>query len=294
MTDVTPLQSNNPVIWAPRSDEYLSIDGRQCHVLDQGQGPPVVLLHGLGSIGQEIALPLLPLSRRYRLIVPDRPGYGGSTSLRRTRLRPDEQVAWLRGVLRKTGVRRSIIAAHSIAAAVALSYALGFPEEVAGLVLIAPFCRPTRPARMPLLRMALLPFVGCFIRNRVFPLLADWFGRSRLAAAFAPDRVPEYLSEMPLRELVKPDTLQTMAAELFGFNQAMIARRNALRHLEVPAVVLAGEADTTANPERHAAWIAARLPEARLVRLPGVGHMVQHARPNAVMRAVDEIANRPM
>jgi len=56
----------------------------------------------------------------------------------------------------------------------------------------------------------------------------------------------------------------------------------------VPTVVLAGGADKTADPERHAAWIARRLPEARLRILPGAGHMVQHARPKAVMRAVDE------
>jgi pimeloyl-ACP methyl ester carboxylesterase len=70
----------------------------------------------------------------------------------------------------------------------------------------------------------------------------------------------------------------------------MFARRNALRHLDLPAVVLAGEADRTADPDRHAAWIARRLPEARLIRLPGTGHMVQHARPHAVMQAVDEVA----
>ncbi len=174
----------------------------------------------------------------------------------------------------------------------ALSYALRFPDEIAGLVLIAPFCRPTRPVGMPMLRLALLPFVGRFIRQWVYPVLADWFGRNRLVAAFAPDRVPDYLQAMPLRNLVKSDTLQTMAAELFGFNAAMFANRNALRHLEVPAVVLAGEADKTADADLHAAWVARRLPGARLVRLPGVGHMVQHARPNAVMQAVDEVAQK--
>jgi pimeloyl-ACP methyl ester carboxylesterase len=290
MTNVTHPQDNSAVNWSLDAADCLRVDGRQCHVLDQGQGPPVVVLHGLGSIAQEIALPLRPLTRRYRLIVPDRPGYGGSTSLRRGRLQPDEQAGWLRGVLRKSGVSRPIIAAHSIAAAVALSYALQFPNEVAGLVLIAPFCRPTRPARMPLLRLALLPFVGRFVRNWLFPLLADWFGRNRLAAAFAPNRVPDYLRAMPLRDLVKSDTLQTMAAELFGFNDAMFARRNALRHLEMPTVVLAGEADRTAAADVHAAWIARRLPEARLVRLPGVGHMLQHARPGAVIQAIEDVA----
>ncbi len=34
------------------------------------------------------------------------------------------------------------------------------------------------------------------------------------------------------------------------------------------------------------------LPNARLVSLPGVGHMLQHARPDAVMAAVDELARR--
>ena len=71
----------------------------------------------------------------------------------------------------------------------------------------------------------------------------------------------------------------------------MFARRNALRHLPVPTVVLAGEADRTAAPDMHAAWIARRLPAARLVRLPGVGHMVQHARPGAVINAIEDVAN---
>jgi pimeloyl-ACP methyl ester carboxylesterase len=96
---------------------------------------------------------------------------------------------------------------------------------------------------------------------------------------------------MPLRELVKPETLQTMAAELFGFNPAMQARRDALRRLNVPTVVLTGDADTTASIDRHAAWLVHRMPRARLVRLPGVGHMPQHARPNEVMQAVDELAH---
>jgi pimeloyl-ACP methyl ester carboxylesterase len=212
MTNVSDFQSKSSVTWALDSADCLRIDGRQCHVLDQGHGPPVVALHGLGSIAQEIALPLRPLTRRYRLIAPDRPGYGSSTSLRCVCLPPDEQATWLHGVLGKAEVRKPIIAAHSIASAVALSYALQFPDEVSGLVLIAPFCRPTRPARMPLLRLALLPLIGRFVRGWVFPVLADLFGRNRLAAAFAPNRVPDYLRAMPLRDLVKSDTLETMAA----------------------------------------------------------------------------------
>ncbi len=229
-------------------------------------------------------MPLDPLRRRFRLIVPDRPGYGATASLRRrSDIKPSEQATWLRKLLRREGAERPVIAAHSIAAAVALSYALRYPKDVAGLVLIAPFCRPTRPAAMPLMRLALLPFVGRWVRERLFPVLADIFGRNSLAAAFAPNPVPAYLRGMPIRQMVRPETLLTMAGELFGFNAAM-------RRLDVPAVVIAGEADATADPDRHAAWLAERLPRARLVRLPGVGHMPQHARPDAVMRAIEDVA----
>jgi pimeloyl-ACP methyl ester carboxylesterase len=276
--------------WTPDSHDYLRIRGRECHVLDQGHGPPILVLHGLGSVAEEIALPLRPLTGRYRLIIPDRPGYGSSSSLHQPLLRPEDQVTWLRGIVQRTGIRRPIIVAHSIGSAVALCYALRFPTQVAGLVLIAPFCRPTRPARMPLLRIALMPVIGRFVRSRVYPWLADHFGRGRLAAAFAPNSVPDYFSAMPLRTLVRPDALLTMAAELFGFNPAMQARRKAFRALDVPTIVLAGEADTVADPDRHAAWVAQLLPHARLVRLPGVGHMLQHIRPDAVMQAIDDVA----
>lgn len=247
-----------------------------------------MVLHGLGSMAREIAPPLLPLARRYRLIVPDRPGYGGSARLPRA----GSQITWLRSLLKTVGASRPIIAAHSIGASVALRYALRFPADVGGIVLMAPFCKPTRPARMPLLRLALLPLVGRLIRNYIVPPLAKWFGPNRLAAAFAPNRVPGYLRTLPLRDLVKSDPLLTSAEELFAFNAAMTARRNALRHLDLPAVVLAGDADRIADADVHAAWVAGRLPLARLERLPGVGHMVQHVRPDRVMQAIDDVALR--
>jgi pimeloyl-ACP methyl ester carboxylesterase len=278
--------------WRPKPADTLCVNGHRCHVIDRGQGQPIVILHGLGSMAREIAWPLRSLRRDYRVIVPDRPGYGATDSLRRrSDLRPDEQAVWLRDLLQQLGVVRPILVAHSIGAAVALTYALRYPRDVAGLVLIAPFCRPTRPAFMPLMRLALLPWIGRAMRERVFPLLADCFGPSRLAAAFAPNAVPDYMQAMPLRPLVQPETLLTMAAELFGFNPAMTASRHALRHLDVPTAILAGDSDKVAETDRHAAWLARRLPHAHLLRLPKVGHMAQHVRPDAVIRAIDAVVH---
>jgi pimeloyl-ACP methyl ester carboxylesterase len=55
-------------------------------------------------------------------------------------------------------------------------------------------------------------------------------------------------------------------------------------------VVLAGDADVTVWPQIHARAIAAALPDARLVILPGIGHMPQHVATGEVIAAIDSVA----
>ena len=62
------------------------------------------------------------------------------------------------------------------------------------------------------------------------------------------------------------------------------------RDIEVPTVVLTGDADVTVSPHLHARAIAAALPDARLVILPGIGHMPQHVATDEVIAAIDSVS----
>ncbi|MBS0643694.1 MAG: alpha/beta hydrolase [Proteobacteria bacterium] len=267
------------------------MNGQRCRLVDIGTGPPVVALHGLGSLARELAAPLLPLSECYRLIAPDRPGYGGSEPLDEDPLSPQAQAAWLHELLRQENIVRPVIVAQSIASAIALAYAVRHPDEVAGLVLITPFCRPTRPGFVPSLRVATLPVVGPIISGLLYPWLADLVGPGRLRRAVAPFPLPDYLRHLPFRELVTAQALRTMAAELYGFNRGMIAERTSLRHLRVPVAVLAGAADQVADPERHARWLAKRVPRSRFRKIQAAGHLLHHVAPQAVTDAVNQFHN---
>jgi pimeloyl-ACP methyl ester carboxylesterase len=269
---------------------YTMVHGQRCRLVDYGTGQPVVALHGLGSLGREIAAPLLPLSERYRLIAPDRPGYGGTESLQQDPLPPHVQAAWLRALLQRENAARPVIVAQSIASAVALAYAVRHPDDVAGLVLITPFCRPTRPGFVPSLRVATLPVIGPMISRLLYPWLADWLAPTRLRKAIAPYPLPDYMQQLPFREFVTEQAMQTMAAELYGFNPGMVAERTNLRHLRVPVIVLAGTADRVADPERHAKWLTRRLPRATLREIEAAGHLLHHVAPEAVTDAVDQIS----
>jgi pimeloyl-ACP methyl ester carboxylesterase len=60
--------------------------------------------------------------------------------------------------------------------------------------------------------------------------------------------------------------------------------------IAVPTVVLTGDADSTVSPKLHARAIAAVLPDARLVILPGIGHMPQHVASDEVIAAIDSVS----
>lgn len=273
-----------------RAGRLVRAGGRSVHVLDVGSGPPIVLLHGLGGLAQEILEPFEHLSARFRLIAPDRAGYGYSDPLPAARMTPAGQARWLAALLDRLGVRRCLLVAHSIGAATALALALAAPQRVAGLVLVAPFCRPTRPAAMPWLRLAVAPVVGPPLRNHVVPLLAPRLAPSRLAALFAPEPVPPGFADFPILHAARGPALQAMAAELRGYNRTMIPAALKLRRCRVPTLVIAGTADPVAACDRHAGWLAHRNPAARLARLPGAGHMPHHTQAGTVFRIVRDHA----
>jgi pimeloyl-ACP methyl ester carboxylesterase len=102
-------------------------DGR-AHVLEAGDGPPVVLLHGgFGGAGNWYRT-IGPLSRRYRVLALDRPGYGLTPGPA-----PDP-VAWLGACLAALDAPRAALMGHASGGALALAYAQVHPAAVTALV----------------------------------------------------------------------------------------------------------------------------------------------------------------
>jgi pimeloyl-ACP methyl ester carboxylesterase len=100
-------------------------------------GPPVLLLHGLGGTNASM-LPLLPdLARDHRVIAPDFPGFGGSDAPR-WRYRPSDLATWLRAFQEAIGATPATIIGNSLGGRVAIEAALLNPDTVSGLVLLCP------------------------------------------------------------------------------------------------------------------------------------------------------------
>src|SRR6201987_3694694 len=123
---------------------FIDVGGFPQHVIEMGQRDtqdalPVVMLHGASANLEDMRLALAEEFRGRRpVIFIDRPGLGFSLRDRDQGASTSYQAAVLRGVLDRLGVERAIVVGHSWGGALALAFALDFPERTAGLVLIAP------------------------------------------------------------------------------------------------------------------------------------------------------------
>jgi pimeloyl-ACP methyl ester carboxylesterase len=102
-----------------------------------GQGPPVVLLHGLSATRRNVVQGSRHLIKRgYRLIAYDARGHGASSSGRSYEY--GELVEDLEAVLAHLGIERSALVGSSMGAATAMAFTLEHPQRVAALVQITP------------------------------------------------------------------------------------------------------------------------------------------------------------
>ncbi|MFP3547015.1 alpha/beta hydrolase [Rhizobium sp. SIMBA_035] len=255
----------------------INVGGRKVHVLEEGKkaAASVVLLHGCGSLAQEVLAPFSATG--LHIVAPDRPGYGFSEPLSPGQRGPLAQSVWLEQLIEVLHLQDVTLAGHSIGCAPLLLLANRRPDLAKALFLIAPFCRPTPQQTMLLLRLAVAPGVGPLFARHVVQRFASYFGRRAMRAAHHPNPIPEHLLDFPYPHAANHQTLRTMADELWGFNADM--QRVPELKISCPIQVICGDADAVVDPDGHLDWLAKRVPQIELRWLHGIGHNPHHAAP---------------
>lgn len=111
------------------------IAGISTAILEAGDGPPLVMLHGPGEFAERWTRVIPGLFGRRRVIAPDLPGQGGST-VGGEPLDTDRVFAWLDALIEEVCPTPPTLVGHILGGAVAARYAMSRPERVAGIVLV--------------------------------------------------------------------------------------------------------------------------------------------------------------
>ena len=128
------------------------VGGKPLHFMDVGKGDPVVLIHGGGpgaSGASNYRRNIDALSSRYRLVIPDLPGYGQSDKSRITGPRYAAYANAMLGLLDELGIKRAHFVGNSLGGGAALKLALETPERVDKLVLMGPAGLVSAYTRVP-------------------------------------------------------------------------------------------------------------------------------------------------
>jgi pimeloyl-ACP methyl ester carboxylesterase len=276
----------------PPIGRFLEVDGVRCHYFEQGEGTPLVMLHGDGSMIQELRLSgLFELAAaRYRVIIPDRPGYGHSARPRRKWWGPQSQAALLHSMLAQLGVERPILFGHSFGALVALAYALEYPAATRSLVLASGYYFPTGRLDVPLMAPPALPVIGDLMRHTISPLIGRALWPLLLKRLFSPAPVPRYFERFPTWMALRPSQLRAAAQDAALLIPSTLRLQKLYAALEVPAVIVAGAQDRFVDPQRHSVELSRRIPRGELLLSPRAGHMVHHVDPRRVLQAIEVAA----
>ncbi|MDQ1816047.1 alpha/beta hydrolase [Massilia sp. CCM 9210] len=272
----------------PAQGKVIEVDGVRLHYLEQGDGPPLVLLHGNGLHADDFALSglLETAAESHRVIAFDRPGFGHSERPGNTSWTPEAQARLIYKALRMLGVERPVIVGHSWGTLVTLALALEYPRYVRGMTLVSGYYYPGLRLDVPLASAPALPLLGQVLRNTVAPLLGRLLWPALTRRMFGPAAVPERFSEFPAWMSLRPEQLGASAAESGMLVAAAERLSQRYGELRLPIAVLAGCEDRVVSAEGQAVRFHHEVPHSDLQLEEGCGHMLHYARPDLIMAAV--------
>jgi len=253
-----------PIPGAPKGATFATVNGTRVHYVDEGSGPPVVLIHGFASSIGAWGGVRKALRDKHRVIALDLKGFGHSDRPEGD-YSPKAQAELVLALLEERGVDGPVsLVAHSWGSSIALQVALLDPARVDRIALYDAWVYEEQLptfflwARASGLGEAL---VGAFYDERP---------DDKIAAAFHdPKYITEALIETVEDQLSRPGTKAAALAAIRG--QRYLAVQERYKTIDKPVLLLWGREDRVTTLE-YGERLSKELPRARLIVYPQCGH----------------------
>jgi cis-3-alkyl-4-acyloxetan-2-one decarboxylase len=270
----------------------IDVGDHEMHVMERGEGLPVVMVHGnptWGFLHRRVAAALPP--NGLRLVIPDLVGLGLSDKPAASAHRLDRHQGWMARLLELCAVDRCVMVVQDWGGAIGVGALSLLPKlRRVGLVVLNTALSPPRPGFQPTAfhRFAQAPIVSeLAFRGLGFPQRFLW---ATPGVGLSATRAYDY----PLRRFrdnAAPLALARMVPD--GFDHPSISPLEEVqRYVEGfggPAEIVWGDRDPVLGRVRG--WIEKLLPHARVTRTKA-GHFLQEEVPGEIASAIERVARR--
>jgi pimeloyl-ACP methyl ester carboxylesterase len=269
------------------SIKHININNSKISYIDEGVGETILFLHGLGGNASHWKKNIQSLSKIFRCIAIDLPGYGGSDFI----FKPTDSLQLttytniIAGFINKLALRKIALIGHSMGAQIAILSALQYPVLFDKLILIAPagFETFTDTETMLLKKFA----APDFYKKQDSTAIANAF---RMNFYQVPEGMDQLVQER--LKLKNCEAFDNYCKNISLGVQGMLHEkvRDRLDQLTIETMVIFGDKDALIpnrilHPTLTTANIAAvtqNIKNARLATIPEAGHLVQFEKPKEV------------
>ena len=276
----------------PFASHHFQTPAGRLHYVDEGDGQPVVMLHGNPTWSFLYRNLIKQLSPHYRCIAPDHLGFGLSDKPADWSYLPSDHADNLAALIEHLGLKNITLVVQDWGGPIGLHYAVTHPGNVARLVVMNSWAWPVNHDPHYLMFSMFMggPIGRMLIRKRNF------FAGTFMRAAFGDkSKLSQETHEHYLRAL--PDAEARRGCYIFP--KQIVDSTEWLRRIwssvpvlrDKPALFVWGMEDVAFREKELKQWLNA-FPQARIVRLLRVGHFVQEEAPEELAQAVEDFLSR--
>jgi pimeloyl-ACP methyl ester carboxylesterase len=266
-------------------DEWeIALHGRRVIYRVAGDGPPIVLIHGMLNSSSHWRSVALSLASEYTVIAPDLIGHGDSAAPRGD-YSLGAHAASIRDLLAAIGIDRASIVGHSLGGGVAMQFFYQFPQRVERLVLVSSGGLGREVTAS--LRSAALPGVSPLLAMTIRPRLVGALARGGALMRERGVGAGVYLqaAARALRPLQSAESreafLQTLRAVIDVHGQRVSATDRLYLLEALPTMIVWGERDNTI-PLAHGREAHEAIPHSRFETIAGAAHFPHLEEPDAL------------
>ncbi|MBW4646904.1 MAG: alpha/beta hydrolase [Goleter apudmare HA4340-LM2] len=266
---------------------YTTADAVKLNVYIQGQGFPVLALHGHPGSGRSLSVFTNHLSKRYQTFAPDLRGYGKSRV--NGKFEMSDHLIDLEALLDRFQIEKCLILGWSLGGILAMELALRLPQRVTGLILVATAARP-RGNHPPITWQDNVYTGVAGLLNWMKPSWQwniETFGKRSLFRYLIQQHTPtayKYIAQEAVAAYLQTSPAATRA--LFTALQAGSNRVTDLRKIECPSLVLAAAQDCHITAD-SSLETARNLKNCQWQCYPNTAHLFPWEIPNQVVNDID-------
>lgn len=279
----------------PISGRFVEVNGERFHYVEEGKGPPVVMIHGLMGSSRNLTYALSgQLAEKFRVITLDRPGSGYSSRSKGTAADLPAQAAQIAAFIKTLNLDKPLLVGHSLGGAISLAVALDHPHSMCGMVLVAPLTHPQRMLPLVFLSLAIRP---AWLRRWMSHTLTMPVGLltqgSVVKGVFAPDPAPADFATRGGGLLgMRPDNFYAASTEINRVNADLPGMVKRYSQLTLPIGLIYGSRDQVLDFRKHGQALADKVPGLKLQLVEGRGHMLPITATARVVEVVQQVAKR--